>query len=301
MSNIVSMEKKFTKELTRIVKNNFKEEKFGASDLAEKMGISRATLHRKLKSTTNKTASQFINEIRLIEANKLLKNRAGTVSKIADFVGFGSSTYFIKCFHKHFGIPPGEILKKNHQTTIQSQEEYKTEKKKPAFPIKQLLWFVFTAIVLLVSSKMAEQFFSQGKNKTAKAPIQNAAAYNLFLQGKNFMEIYSGSGKKEHYLEAKLKFENAIQLDSTFGDAYCDLASIYFSHLPYSFNFNNNQQLFNCYLDSGKVFLEKAEKFNANPDYLLKLNAIFLQRKGNHFEALKLFNKLWENKDKDYN
>ena len=97
--------------LTGIVIDNLRDENFGVEQLAAKAGMSRATLHRKIKELKQGSVSRFIRHIRLEKAMELLKENEGTVAGIAYRVGFGSPTYFIKCFHDHYGFPPGEIKK----------------------------------------------------------------------------------------------------------------------------------------------------------------------------------------------
>ena len=102
------MNNEFVKRLSDIVEANLADEKFGVEDLVREMGISHISLHRKLKTISNQTISQFIREIRLKKAKELLLNEDLTVSEISYRVGFGSPTYFNKCFHEYFGYPPGE-------------------------------------------------------------------------------------------------------------------------------------------------------------------------------------------------
>lgn len=101
------MNSEFIKKLTDIVEANLADEKFGVEDLVREMGISHTNLHRKLKTSSNQTISQFIREIRLKKSKELLLNEDLTVSEISYRVGFGSPTYFNKCFHEYFGYPPG--------------------------------------------------------------------------------------------------------------------------------------------------------------------------------------------------
>ena len=102
------MNNEFVKRLSDIVEANLADEKFGVEDLVREMGISHISLHRKLKTISNQTISQVIREIRLKKAKELLLNEDLTVSEISYRVGFGSPTYFNKCFHEYFGYPPGE-------------------------------------------------------------------------------------------------------------------------------------------------------------------------------------------------
>lgn len=102
----------FISRLREIVEANFQKEQFGVNELVEKTGLSRSHIHRRLKTSCNKSVSQFIREVRLEKAKALLEEGNLTVSEIAYNVGFGSPSYFIKSFHDYFGYPPGEVKKR---------------------------------------------------------------------------------------------------------------------------------------------------------------------------------------------
>lgn len=131
-----SVEQQFLKKLIDIVDANLHNEQFGVNQLAAELGMSRITLHRKVKSVVKKSVSEFIRETRLKRGYDLLQQKVGTVSEIAYKVGFGSVSYFNKCFHDQFGYPPGEVLKgmhpevekvtiKNKQSLIQKLQKSK--------------------------------------------------------------------------------------------------------------------------------------------------------------------------------
>ena len=104
-------EQQFIDKISGIVEENFSNNNFGVAALANEMGISHSGLHRKLKAISKQSLSQFIRETRLKRARELLQLQTGTVAEIAYRVGFGSTTYFSKCFHDHYGYPPGEVKK----------------------------------------------------------------------------------------------------------------------------------------------------------------------------------------------
>ena len=108
MAEISPREQQLLDKLTEIVIANLSNDQFTVSELAREVGLSHPTLHRKLKIISNQSVSQFIREVRLKKAMELLQSQAGTVAEIAYEVGFGSSTYFSKCFHEFYGYPPGE-------------------------------------------------------------------------------------------------------------------------------------------------------------------------------------------------
>lgn len=113
-------DKQFINKLTELTLENLEDENFGAKELVSKFGMNHSTIHRRLKAITNKNISQFICEMRLHKALEMLQQDSITVSEVAYRVGFRSPTYFNKCFHEHFGYPPGEYIKRG---LIESEED----------------------------------------------------------------------------------------------------------------------------------------------------------------------------------
>jgi signal transduction histidine kinase/AraC-like DNA-binding protein len=106
-----SVDEKFLHKLMEIVESQIGNEHFGVEQLSEEIGMSRSQLHRKLKALLDQGPNQFIRTFRLNRAHDLLKQRAATASEIAYRVGFGSPSYFTKCFQEHFGYVPSEVHK----------------------------------------------------------------------------------------------------------------------------------------------------------------------------------------------
>jgi len=104
-------DKAFIKQVNRVIEQHLSNEQFGVSELAREMGMSRSNLLRKIKSSINLSASQFIRKARLQQAMDILMNESYTVSEVAYMVGFSSASYFIKCFREEYGFPPGEAAK----------------------------------------------------------------------------------------------------------------------------------------------------------------------------------------------
>ena len=102
MNQNLSTDLEFIKRLSKVIDANFADENFGVRELAKKLRMNRSYIHRKLKSINNKSASEFIREIRLNKAKDMLMQDIDTVSGIAYKVGFGSPAYFTKCFHDFF-------------------------------------------------------------------------------------------------------------------------------------------------------------------------------------------------------
>jgi len=111
MEEPLSLDQAFIGRVTDVILSNLGNEQFGVEDLSREMGMSHATILRRLRSYTHLSVSQFIREIRLQKAHEMLLQNLGTVSEISYRVGFGSPSYFNKCFHEYYGYPPGEVRK----------------------------------------------------------------------------------------------------------------------------------------------------------------------------------------------
>ena len=154
MESTVSNEYQFVKRLTNIIEVNLHNEQFGVNELARELSMSRATLHRKVKSIFKKSVTEFIRETRLKRANELLLQKAGTISEIAYLVGFGSVTYFTKCYHDYFGYPPGEtekrVIAEKHNKEKHESEIQPKPVKKPKYIKRSLFFFIIPATAVLL-------------------------------------------------------------------------------------------------------------------------------------------------------
>ncbi len=103
------MDQIFLKRVSDAIDRNIEDEAFGIADLCKELGVSRSKLHRKLKSLSGKSASQFIREFRLNRARDMLRDNIATTAEIAYSVGFGSPSYFSTSFHNYFGYSPSEV------------------------------------------------------------------------------------------------------------------------------------------------------------------------------------------------
>jgi len=102
---------KFLEKAFEAVESNLDNSLFGVEELCKTLAISRSHLHRQLNNIVGLSASNFIRQIRLNHAKKLLEKGDITSSEISYMVGFSSQTYFTKCFHDYFGYPPGSLIK----------------------------------------------------------------------------------------------------------------------------------------------------------------------------------------------
>jgi len=84
---------------------------FKLSDLANRVHLSERHLRRRIQEASGMTASDYLREIRLQQARKLLESPARkSVAEIANAVGFASAGYFSKLFYERFGRKPSDYL-----------------------------------------------------------------------------------------------------------------------------------------------------------------------------------------------
>ena len=113
MPNELPNQHEFLTRIAKIIGEHLSDEQFGVSELAHEIGMSRSNLLRKVKALTKLSVSRLIRQTRLQHARNMLSQSSLTVSEISFKVGFGSTSYFIKCFREYYGYPPGEVSKRN--------------------------------------------------------------------------------------------------------------------------------------------------------------------------------------------
>ena len=94
--------------IMKAVNKNLSNSDFNVDMLTQEVGISRAQLHRKMKEMTGISTSEFIRNIRLEQAARLLKEQKVNITQVAYAVGFSNLAHFSTIFRKHFGVTPTE-------------------------------------------------------------------------------------------------------------------------------------------------------------------------------------------------
>ncbi len=104
--------KEFMQQVNKLILENLTNKEFSIEFLAEEVSLSRSQLHRRLKSITQLSATDYIRKFRLRIAAKLLKEYSQSISQVAFNVGFNNLSYFSRAFKKEFGITPMEYAKR---------------------------------------------------------------------------------------------------------------------------------------------------------------------------------------------
>lgn len=212
MSNASNMEGGFMDQIESIVLKNLSNEQFGVSELADIMNMSRSNLLRKIKKSTQLSASQFIRQIRLKKSMQMLKETELTISEISYHVGFGSTSYFIKCFREYYGHPPGEVGK----GTLVEEKEKESVQTHFLKRRKGQIIVVASFIVIVVSFL----FFSK-KFETTEVAIEKSIAVLPFKnESSDSSNLYFVNGLMESALNNLQKIEDLRVISRTSVEKY---------------------------------------------------------------------------------
>lgn len=108
-----SLDEKFMRRTLEIVEKNIANTLFSVEMLAEEMNVSRVGLYKKVFTLTGYSPSEFIRNIRLKRAARLLEESGRTVAEVAYEVGFNNPKVFSRYFKDIFGKLPSDYKKGN--------------------------------------------------------------------------------------------------------------------------------------------------------------------------------------------
>ncbi|MDT0642802.1 helix-turn-helix domain-containing protein [Zunongwangia sp. F363] len=201
----------FLNQATAVIVENASKDQFGVSELAEQLNMSRSNLLRKIKKATSLSASQFIRQVRLEIAMEMLKETSLTVSEISYKVGFGSSSYFIKCFREQYGYPPGAVGKPEPEKPLPVSpepvvQEASEEKLTHKFPNKILL---VTIAILVVSETSFFIFYKRPAQEHKEIQPEKSIAVLPFKNESNdSTNLYFVNGLMESTLNNLQKIKD---------------------------------------------------------------------------------------------
>ncbi|HEA21092.1 MAG TPA: helix-turn-helix domain-containing protein [Pricia antarctica] len=212
MSNTPNIEPEFIKRAEAIILENLSNEQFGVSELADAMNMSRSNLLRKIKKQTEHSASQFIRQVRLQKGMGLLQETSLTVSEISYQVGFGSTSYFIKCFREQYGYPPGEVGRGS------LEEDMEQEDVSSNF-LKQYQWKIITALSLVVI--VSSLFLFSKKDAESVVELEKTIAVLPFKnESSDSTNLYFVNGLMESALGNLQKIEDLRVISRTSVEKY---------------------------------------------------------------------------------
>ncbi len=198
MADSYSTGNDFLAKLTKIIEENISDEKFGVSELAREVGMSRSNLLRKVKKSTGQSVSQFIRKVRLERAMDMLKTESYNVSEVSYKVGFGSTSYFIKCFHDHYGYPPGEVGK--HPVEEIPPVPAKSSGEEKTFSPLKMIGVGFALLIVLL-------FLFVPASETEIEPEKSIAVLPFINDSSDSTNVYIVNGLMESILNNLQKIE----------------------------------------------------------------------------------------------
>ena len=110
--SLTSIDEKMLQKAYQIVKLNIANQSFNVNQFSEDLGVSRSMLFVKIKAWANVTPKDFIQEIRLKQAARLLEIDKFTVAEVSAKVGFKRQKYFSQCFQKKYNLTPTQYAQK---------------------------------------------------------------------------------------------------------------------------------------------------------------------------------------------
>lgn len=109
-----SIDQQLLQKATAIAEKNIDNPDFDINMFASEMWLSRTNLFNKLKGVTGQTPNDFIVNMRLKKSiYYLIHTPELCIADIAVRVGFGSTSYYIKKFHKLYGVTPAQYKSQN--------------------------------------------------------------------------------------------------------------------------------------------------------------------------------------------
>ena len=119
-----SRDKAFMEQLVQAIRNRIMDPQLSVEDLSREMAMSRALLHKKVKSLSGYVPNELIKLIKLKHAAQLLQTSGHTMAEVAYLSGFNTPSYFAKCFHAQFKLTPSDYAEQFKTSSPVSPEEW---------------------------------------------------------------------------------------------------------------------------------------------------------------------------------
>ncbi|NLI36627.1 MAG: helix-turn-helix transcriptional regulator, partial [Bacteroidales bacterium] len=104
-------DKEILERVNDFIKEHISDENLSAEMIEQFLGQSKASFYRKFKDLLDKTPSEYIKNVRLEYAAKLLRTTKMTVSEIIYKSGFSNKSYFYREFKGVYGCSPNDFRK----------------------------------------------------------------------------------------------------------------------------------------------------------------------------------------------
>jgi AraC-like DNA-binding protein len=95
----------FLQKALVILETKISDRNISIDEFANEMNVSKASLYRKLKSTSGLSPARLMCSVKINHSVQLLTKHKN-ITDVAFAVGFNDSKYFSRCFKSEFGISP---------------------------------------------------------------------------------------------------------------------------------------------------------------------------------------------------
>lgn len=92
------------------MQQNLNDSELSVDMIAQKVGISRVHLHRKMKELTNQTPHIYIRNVRLKAAAQMLADSKQSVIDVMFACGFSNAASFSTMFKNMYGVAPRDYM-----------------------------------------------------------------------------------------------------------------------------------------------------------------------------------------------
>lgn len=123
---VLSPDEKLMQRILKVINQNLSNPNLNNELVTREISMSRAHLYRKMKELTNQSLSEFVRNIRLTEAARLLREQKHNISEVAYSTGFDNISYFSNVFKQKYGVSPlhyREQTQKEHKENNIDDEE----------------------------------------------------------------------------------------------------------------------------------------------------------------------------------
>lgn len=204
-------DEEFISRLTQIVEENLSNEQFGVNELAQIVGMSRSNLLRKVSKLQGVSVSLFIRKVRLEKALEILQEGVYSVSEISYQVGFGSPSYFIKCFREEYGYSPGNMdAYQEEQEEEETSEKPKRKFRMPVLLVSLFLLVTMAAVIVYILKPGAE----------SPAPVKSIAVLPFINDSNDSSNVYIINGLMESTLNKLQSIEGLRVISRTSAEKY---------------------------------------------------------------------------------
>jgi two-component system response regulator YesN len=111
-----SSSQRLSQRAIEYLREHYRQDDLTIEKLCKQLHVSASYFSALFKKETRKTFVQYLTELRMDEAAKLLVSTQLTTAQIADTVGVNDPSYFSYSFKKHFGMSPSQARGRKGRT-----------------------------------------------------------------------------------------------------------------------------------------------------------------------------------------